>query len=101
MRELIPDASVGIQQITVNDESLLMYSTDLKAKQIGLFFYDQTSGVLRGTRYLGFSNPYEFGKSIATEDGGIAVCGTTQISGRFPRICLFKISRSELENTIR
>ena len=100
MRELVPDAAVDIQRITVNDEPLLMYGTNVKAKQIGLFFYDQTSGALRGSRYLGFSNPYEFGKSIITHDGGVAVCGTTHIAGRFPRICLFKISKSELENSI-
>jgi hypothetical protein len=100
MRELVPDAVVDIQQITVKDQPLLMYSTDVKAKQIGLFFYDQASGELRGSRYLGFSNPYEFGKSIVTNDGGVAVCGTTQIAGRFPRICLFKISKNELEKSI-
>lgn len=101
MRELVPDAAVDIQRITVNNEPLLMYGTDVKAKQIGLFFYDQSTGALRGSRYLGFSNPYEFGKSIVTQDGGVAVCGTTQIAGRFPRICLFKISESELAKIIK
>lgn len=101
MRELVPDAAVGIQPISVANKSILMYSSNVKAKQIGLFFYDQTSGALVGTRYLGFSNPYELGKSIATEDGGIAVCGTTHIAGRFPRICLFKISKEELAGSIQ
>lgn len=101
MRELVPDAFVAIERITVNGMPMLMYSTDVKGKQIGLFFYDETGGALRGTRYLGFSNPYQIGKSIMTKDGGLAVCGTTHLAGRFPRICLFKISREELKKTIR
>jgi hypothetical protein len=36
-----------------------------------------------------------------TKDGGLVVCGTTYVAGRFPRICLFKISAEELAKSFK
>lgn len=101
MRELVPDANVHIDRVTIDSKNLLLYSTDVKSRQIALYFYDESSGELTGTMYLGFSNPYTLGRVVTTEDGGLAICGTTFIAGRFPRICLFKISKEELTQLVQ
>jgi hypothetical protein len=94
--ELIPDAPVRILRTSADTRNILVYASDTKSKQIGLFFYDQATGEFLSSRYLGFSNPFEIAAIIETDDDGIAVCGTTWIAGRFPRICLFKISKEAL-----
>jgi len=79
----------------------LIYASNTRSKQIALFIYDQTNGEFLGSRYLGFSNPFEIANLITTSDGGIAVCGTTYVAGRFPRICLFKIGKDEFSSSIK
>ena len=54
-----------------------------------------------GSHYLGFSNPFEVASLIRTEDEGLLVCGTTYLAGRFPRICLFKLSKENVESFMR
>ena len=94
--ELLPDARVKILRARINSRDIVVYASDTKSKQIGLFFYDETTGEFISSRYLGFSNPFEIAAIIQTDDDGLAVCGTTYLAGRFPRICLFKISKDEL-----
>jgi hypothetical protein len=94
--ELSPNAPVRIVVAPVNGKDVILYGSNTRSKQIALFGYDRTSGVLVGSRYLGFSNPFEIASIAKTKDGGIVVCGTTYVAGRFPRICIFKISSSEL-----
>jgi hypothetical protein len=94
--ELIPDAPVTISRVSIDSKDVLIYASDTKSKQIGLYFYDEPSGEFISSRYLGFSNPFEVAGVIQTSDDGIAVCGTTWLGGRFPRICLFKISKDDL-----
>jgi hypothetical protein len=94
--ELVPNASVRILKATVNGKAVIIFAGDTKSKQIGLWFYDETSGELLSSRYLGFSNPFEIGNLLQTSDEGLVVCGTTYLAGRFPRICMFKISKNEL-----
>jgi hypothetical protein len=98
--ELVADAPVKIIHLTADTKNILVYASDTKAKQIGLYFYDETTGAFISSRYLGFSNPFEIANIIATADGGLAVCGTTYVAGRFPRICIFKLSKSQLGENI-
>jgi hypothetical protein len=94
--ELMPNANIRIINATVNNKSVVIYAGDTRSKQIGLWFYDQATGQLLSSRYLGFSNPFEIGNLIQTSDGGLAITGTTYMAGRFPRVCLFKISNEEI-----
>ena len=94
--ELVADAPVKIIRTTVEGVELVVYASTTRSRQIGLFAYQLPDGTLRGTRYLGFSNPFEVAALTVTSDGGLAVCGTTFLAGRFPRICLFKLSAEEL-----
>lgn len=94
--ELSPNAPVKIITSTIKETEVILYGSNTKSGQIGLYVYDKASGEFLGTRYLGFSNPYEITNMINTADGGIAICGTTYVTGRFPRICLYKLSAEEL-----
>jgi hypothetical protein len=94
--ELVTNAPVKIISAEINTKNVLIFASDTKSKQIGLFFYDEATGEFLSSRYLGFSNPFEVANLVQTEDGGLAVCGTTYLAGRFPRICLIKISKGEL-----
>jgi len=99
--ELIPNAKVKILPVTVRDKKVLIYASDTQSRQIGLYFYDEATGAFLGSRYLGFSNPFEIGNLIQTEDDGLAVCGTTYLVGRFPRVCVFKLSKQDLEGSVK
>lgn len=99
--ELVSNATVKILRATVKDANTLIYASDTRAKQIALLLYDEATGGLRGSHYLGFSNPFEVASLVQTEDKGLLVCGTTYLAGRFPRICLFKLSKEEVEGYAR
>ena len=91
--ELIANAPVKIIRVTIDSKKIALYGSDTKSKQIALFGYDESSGEFIGSKYLGFSNPFEIASIVSTADGGLAICGTTFVAGRFPRICLFKLSK--------
>lgn len=99
--ELVPDAKIKILRATIDGKNTLIYGSDTKSAQIGLLFYDEATGEYYGTRYLGFSNPFNIASVIQTDDEGLAVCGTTYVAGRFPRICIFKLSKEELAKNIK
>ena len=98
--EMVANAKVRIIRATVDQKSILVYGTDTKSKQIGLLYYDESTGEFINSRYLGFSNPFEIASITQTEDEGLAVCGMTQVAGRFPRITVFKISKEQLQEDI-
>ncbi len=97
--ELVANATVRILPITLGTKSYILYGSTTKSKQIALYAYDKTSFKFSGSKYLGFSNPFEIASMTTTADGGLAVCGTTYVAGRFPRICLFKISMGTLQGS--
>jgi hypothetical protein len=94
--ELNSNATVRIHSKTIKGSNTLLFASDTKSKQIGLFFYNESTGEFLSSRYLGFSNPFEVASISSTSDEGLIVCGTTYLAGRFPRICLLKISKDEL-----
>jgi hypothetical protein len=94
--ELSNNATIKIISAKVDNNDIILYGSTTRSKQIVLLGYNKTTGAFLGSRYLGFSNPFEMAAMTTTSDGGLAVCGTTYVAGRFPRICLFKISKDEL-----
>jgi hypothetical protein len=94
--ELVPDAQVKIMMANIDGQEQVLYASNTRSRQIALFSYSPSDGKLLGSRYLGFSNPFEVAAMITTEDKGLIICGTTYLAGRFPRICLFKLSAEEL-----
>lgn len=97
--ELVANATVKILPLTLKTKSYMLYGSTTKSKQIALYAYDKTTFNFAGSKYLGFSNPFEIAAMTTTVDGGLAVCGTTYVAGRFPRICLFKISQASLQSS--
>jgi hypothetical protein len=98
--EMVENANVHILRATIDSKNVLIYGTDTKSKQIGLLFYEEATGTFMSSRYLGFSNPFEIANLTQTADGGLAICGTTYLAGRFPRICIFKLSKEKLSENI-
>ena len=98
--EIVSNAPVRIIRHQLGGKPVLIYCSNTRNNQIVLYFYDQVSGVFLGSRYLGFSNSFSASGIVATTDGGIAVSGLTYLAGKLPRICLFKISESELMKSL-
>lgn len=99
--ELTSNATVKIVSLPIKTANTLIFASDTKSKQIGLFFYNESTGTFLSSRYLGFSNPFEIASLSSTTDGGLIVCGTTYLAGRFPRICLIKLSKDELAKQVQ
>jgi hypothetical protein len=98
--ELVDNANVRILRATIDTKQVLIFGSDTRSKQIGLLFYEEASGIFISSRYLGFSNPYEIASIVQTSDEGLAICGTTYLAGRFPRICILKFSKEELASHV-
>lgn len=95
--ELVPDAPVILKEMEMDLRTVIIYGSNTKGGQIILLAYSGDTGELLGTKYLGFSNPYELASFNETEDGGLVVLGSTSVAGRFDRFCLFKLSQKELQ----
>lgn len=99
MLEWENNEKVKMATLTLNGSDYLVMATTTKNQQIVLHFYDN-SGEYIAVDYLGFSNPYQLGAVYVTIDNGLAILGSTQVAGKFQRLCLFKKSESELTELI-
>ena len=99
--ELSPNAPVTIMTASVNNTDRIIYGSNTRGKQIALFGYNSTDGSFIGSKYIGFSNSFELASVTPTSDKGLLVLGTTYIAGRFPRICLFKLSAESLGDSFQ
>lgn len=99
--ELVANAPVKILRMTLGTTKIALYGSNTRSNQISLYGYDETTGEFLGSKYLGFSNPFEIAAITPTIDGGIAVCGTTYVAGRFPRICLFKLAKEQVTESFQ
>ena len=98
--ELAANTPVRLITLSTKDKSAILFAANTQSKQIALLFYNQSDGSFVSSRYLGFSNPFEIGNVIQTLDGGLIVCGITYVAGRFPRICLFKLSKDDVASLL-
>ena len=95
--EIDKEAPVLIHNTQIINRNVSLYATHTKSKRIAIYSYDSENGVLQDVLYLGQSAPYEIGNFKRTSDGGLIVLGRTFVAGRFPRLCLFKLTREEVE----
>ncbi|UXX78133.1 hypothetical protein N7E81_12265 [Reichenbachiella carrageenanivorans] len=100
MLEWETDEKVKMINITLQEVNYTVIATTTKNQQIVLHIYDAATGDYMAVDYLGFSNPYQLGALTLTEDNGLAVLGSTQVVGKFQRLCLFKLSEGELLNVL-
>ena len=93
--ELVPDAPVEIRRLSINSSPVITFGSFTRNGQIVLHAFDETSGILLGSEYLGYGDQNTLSSFIGTSDGGIAVLGTTFVAGRFGRIVLYKLSTEQ------
>lgn len=96
--ELIASRPLYIRTVNLNSQEILLFLGSEKSKRIVLFAYNLSKGSrVPNKRYFGHTNVYEAAGLIQTGDGGLAVLGTAFLGGQLGRICLFKLSKEELE----
>jgi len=78
-----------------------LYGTSTQNNQVVLYGFNQSTGTILGTSYLGSGNPYTLAAITTTLDGGIAVLAQTSLEGRFPRIALFKRDKAFLDELMK
>ncbi|MFP4091446.1 MAG: hypothetical protein ACLFUB_12480 [Cyclobacteriaceae bacterium] len=98
--EIAPDARVLISREQILGREVLLFNTHTKSKRLVIYAYDAADGSLIGLKYLGQTSPYETGNLVRTQDGGLMVMGKTYVAGRFPRLCLFKLTKEEVEDIL-
>lgn len=84
----------------VNDRQIVFFAGSARNNQIVLYAYERFTGEPKGERYFGHFHRYEACGLAITNDGGLAILGTTYFMGRYKRICLFKLSKAELEDMV-
>jgi hypothetical protein len=96
LAEIDPDSETRILRMNSNNRSLLIFAASTNNNQIVLYVYDAVSFELINKKYLGFANQLRIASIIKTKDEGVAVLGQTMVTGRFKRMCLFKLPKEQL-----
>ena len=95
------ESTTRVKLLNIEGESKWLYGANTVSKKIVLYGFDQASGNILGTSYMGSSNPYSFASLTQTSDGGIAILAKTALEGRFPRIALFKRDANYLQELLQ
>lgn len=96
--ELESNARVKAIRAVVGGKNVVLFGSNTKSGQIGLYMYDEATGEFLSSKYLGYSNPFEIAALVQTTEGDFVVAGTTYIAGRLPRFCLIKVPEREIKN---
>ncbi len=88
---------VRIEQLNLGGREVVAYGSSTRGGQIVVNFYGVGSPGIIGNLRLGSGDPLELGGMAATADGGLAVLGRVSLQGRFPRLCLYKLSKEEVD----
>jgi hypothetical protein len=99
--EIAPDARVIVKTTQLLGRPTTVYGTHTKTQRLAFFFYDQETGSLVASHYLGISAPYHMGNFEFTEQGDLLVLAETFLIGRFSRLCLFKLSSEEITGILQ
>jgi hypothetical protein len=96
--ELESNARVKIIRAVLGGKNVIIFASNTKSGQIGLYVYDEATGEFLSSKYLGYSNPFEIAAIVQTAQGDLVVSGTTYIAGRLPRFCLIKVPEQEIKD---
>lgn len=96
MAELRPYSATKIVSYTTTSAPYTVFASETKGNQIVLHFYNSSTGQIEGVYYIGYLNRFNLGSVKVTADESILVLGTTFVAGRFERIFLNKISKTEI-----
>lgn len=99
--ELHAEKPVFIKTAKVKGEDIVFFAATTNAGNIVLYAYGLLDRNILGKTYFGGTRFYEAADLIGTNDGGLAILGTTNVLDRIKRICLFKLSSADLEEMVR
>lgn len=99
--ELNDSKRVYVKGMNVNEKKVIFFAGSTRSNQIVLYAYNRSNREFLNKIYFGHTHTYEAAGLIETIDGGLAILGTTYFAGRLGRICLFKLSKAELEDMVR
>lgn len=89
-----------VKKLTLAGKDLLVYGATTKSGEMVLYFYEESSGSFLASQSLGYSHSYSMGSFEVADDGGLVVSGMILLEGRFPRICVFKLSEDQIKNKL-
>lgn len=96
LAELKADATVKSIIATFHNREVLVYASQTKSNSLVLYFFNKVDGKLLATKNVASTNPVNIAGLISTSDGGLALLAQTYVSGRFPRIAIFKIAPDDI-----
>lgn len=96
LAELITDAVVKSVTATFHNREVIVYASETKSNSLVLYFFNKADGKLIATKNVASTNPVNIAGLISTSDGGLALLAQTYVSGRFPRIAIFKIAADDI-----
>lgn len=95
--ELLETKPVYITNAAVNGQEIIFFVGTTRADKVVLYAYSFKKDMFLGKRYFGDIRLYEASGLINTDDQGLAILGITYVIDFYKRICLFKLSKTELE----
>ena len=95
--ELAPDAPVKCLHVEINNKEVVVFASQTRTNQLGLYFYDASNGDLKTVKFLNEKYPVALAGMEYTREEGLALLSQTFVVGRFPRIYLIKLSPEDLE----
>jgi len=95
--ELKGTTTLLIKAMTVNNGPVIFFAGSTKNNRIVLYAYDRLNGEQIAKTYFGHTHIYEVSALSVTDDDGLALLGSTFAAGQLGRICLFKLSKTDLE----
>lgn len=105
--ELIVSKPVYIETISLKvdnkEEDVVFFAGTSKTFQIQTYFYrleGEEEEKFLGEMIFGEVHIYEPAGLTKTQDGGLAILGNATVAARMDRICLFKLSKEEMEGII-
>lgn len=96
--ELESNARVKSIRGVLKGKNVIIFGSNTKSGQIGIYVYDEATGEFLSSKYIGYANPFEIAALVQTPQGDLVVSGTTFIAGRLPRFCLIKVPKNEIKD---
>jgi hypothetical protein len=96
LAELTTNAPFKSIIATFHNKEVVINASQTKSNSLVLYFFSKTDGKLLATKNVASTNPVQIAGLISTSDGGLAILAQTFVSGRFPRIAIFKIAPGDI-----
>ncbi|WP_109829661.1 hypothetical protein [Reichenbachiella versicolor] len=83
-----------------NETKYTVIAAETQSRQVNISFYEAETGELKGSRNIGFINPFNLSSVRVDSENNLLILGSTLVSGRFQRAFLNKIHSSEIEDIL-